>query len=311
MKKYSSQEIKEFISRPLFNENIILKKDQSYPKISIVTPSYNQAQFLEKTILSILNQNYPNLEYIIIDGGSTDGSVEIIKKYEKYLAYWTSEKDNGQADAINKGFRIGTGDFLAWQNSDDIYLPGSFFKVVERFKKYPDSDVVFGNMYLIDRNDEIIGDVRFFPFNLEYLIYYKWNITSQSTFWKRGLLGKKGYFKNYKVLFDLDWFIRLGLKTRKFSFIRSFFGGYRMHPESKFSLINTEEREPILFKLLKENGVKVNENIDWSEQYRLKKIKAIFRMFFFYIIQGDIEYIFKKAVRRLKVKYGCFLKKNR
>jgi len=310
MKKYGSQGIKEFVSRPLFDENIILKKDQSYPKISIVTPSYNQAQFLEKTILSILNQDYPNLEYIIIDGGSTDGSIEVIKKYNQYLAYWVSEKDDGQADAINKGFKIATGDFIAWQNSDDIYLPGAFFKVVERFKKYPDSDIVFGNMYLIDKNDEIIEDVRFFPFNLEHLIYYKWNITSQSTFWKRELLGKEGYLKNYKVLFDLDWFIRLGLKKRKFSFIRSFFGGYRIHSESKFSLINTEERKPILFKLLKENGIKVNKNMDWSKQYRLKKIKAIFRMFFFYIIQGDIKYIFKKAVRRLKVKYEYSLKKN-
>jgi len=310
MRKYSSQGIKEFVSRSLFDKNIILKKDQSYPKISIVTPSYNQAQFLERTILSVLNQNYPNLEYIIIDGGSTDESIEIIKKYEKYLTFWVSEKDDGQADAINKGFKVATGDFLAWQNSDDIYLPGAFFKVVERFKKYPDSDIVFGNMYLIDKNDEIIEDVRFFPFNLEHLIYYKWNITSQSTFWKRELLGKKGYLKNYKVLFDLDWFIRLGLKKRKFSFIRSFFGGYRIHSESKFSLINAEERKPILFKLLKENGIKVNKNMDWSKQYRLKKMKAIFRMFFFYIIQGDIKYIFKKAVRRLKVKYEYSLKKN-
>ena len=170
MVKFTSQEIKEFVSKPIFNEKDTLKKDPHWPRISIVTPSYNQAEFLEKTILSILNQNYPNLEYIIIDGVSTDGSVEIIKKYERYLAYWISERDNGQADAINKGFKIATGDFIAWQNSDDVYLPGSFFKVIEKFEKYPNPDIVFGNVYLINESDEILKDMRFVRFNLDHLI---------------------------------------------------------------------------------------------------------------------------------------------
>lgn len=106
-----------------------------YPKISIVTPSYNQGQFLEETIRSVLLQNYPNLEYIIIDGGSTDNSIEIIKKYSNYLTYWVSEKDNGQSHAINKGLTKISGDIWAYINSDDIYTKGTFYKVATQFKQ--------------------------------------------------------------------------------------------------------------------------------------------------------------------------------
>ena len=111
---------------------------QTFPRISIVTPSFNQGQFLEQTIRSVLSQGYPNLEYIIIDGGSTDGSVEIIKRYEKQIFFWCSEKDKGHYDAINKGFSRSTGDILAWINSDDIYFPWTLMTVATMMSSVPE-----------------------------------------------------------------------------------------------------------------------------------------------------------------------------
>src|SRR5579884_4008024 len=115
------------------------------PKVTVVTPSFNQAEYLEETIRSVLLQGYSDLEYIIIDGGSSDASVAIIGKYEPYLAYWVSEKDHGAADAIGKGFQRATGSILAWLNSDDVYRPGALQKVAAAFAKNSAVEVVYGN----------------------------------------------------------------------------------------------------------------------------------------------------------------------
>lgn len=126
-------------------------------KISIVTPSFNQARFLERTMTSVLEQPYPELEYIIIDGRSNDGSREIIQKYQEKLAYWISEPDQGQTDAINKGFTQATGDIFAWLNSDDTYMPGSLPQVASFFENHPAAAAVYSNSNFINENDRIIG----------------------------------------------------------------------------------------------------------------------------------------------------------
>ena len=126
------------------------KNKGGLPKISIVMPSYNQVKFIERSILSVLNQNYPNIELIIIDCESKDGTIEIIKHYETHIAYWVSEQDKGQSDALNKGFKLCSGEIYGWLNSDDIYLPDAFTHVLKAFEKHPNKKIVFWR-FSIDR----------------------------------------------------------------------------------------------------------------------------------------------------------------
>src|SRR5512142_3420630 len=127
------------------------------PRVSIITPSYNQAQFLEASIQSVLQQDYPNIEYIVADGGSKDNSVEIIKKYQDHLAWWVSEKDKGHADALNKGFSHATGEILAWLNSDDVYYPDAVAEAVAVLQQHPEVGMVYGDADLIDNAGAAIG----------------------------------------------------------------------------------------------------------------------------------------------------------
>jgi len=291
MRKFTSQDINEFVSRPLFDEKLILRKDPSYPKISVVTPSYNQAEFLERTILSVLNQNYPNLEYIIIDGGSTDGSVEIIKKYEKYLAYWVSEKDRGQAHALNKGFEKSTGDLIGWQNSDDIYLPGAFFKVAEVYKKKPNYDVYFGNIYFVDRDDKIIRDLRFVRFNPFSLIYEGTIIANQSSFLSSKLFKKFGYLdENYKFTMDYEYWVRI--RQAKFLFIREFLGAFRLHKDSKTLHIGKEVGLKEHKKVLEDYGY-APDSLTFSIFRTLSKVRRVL----FYTLQGDLDYVIRGILK--------------
>ena len=293
MYRHSAKDITEFVSKPLFDEEVILKKDPNYPKISIVTPSYNQGQFLERTILSVLNQNYPNLEYIIIDGGSTDGSAEIIKKYEKYLAYWISEKDKGQAYAINKGFQKSTGDILAWLNSDDTYLPGIFYKIAKDFRRNSGVDLIFGNIYFINESDKIIGELRFTEFDFDTLIYEGGNLHQTGTFWKKEIYERAGGLNSdYKFCMDYDFFCRVA-KVGKLCHMRDFFANFRMHANAKSSTISHigyKEHKEIMRRYIPKDLNK------WDLKY--KKFICTTRRFYKYAMQGDIDYILKGLIRR-------------
>lgn len=237
MKKFTSQEIKEFVSKPLFDEKVILNKDSSWPKISIVTPSYNQGQFLERTILSVLNQNYSNLEYIIIDGGSTDGSIEVIKKYEKSLTYWISEQDNGQANAINKGWRIATGEIVAYLNSDDTYTAGAIKNIALYFMQHPEVDAIYGTCNIINENDDVINVWEPAEFNVKTLIRCGIStIPQQTVFFRSYVLKEVGLLDtSLRHAMDYEYWIRMGQKFRiqKTPYVLA---NFRIHTKSKTSL---------------------------------------------------------------------------
>ena len=183
------------------------------PKTTIVTPSYNQGHFLEDTILSVLGQGYPDLEYIIMDGGSTDNSVEVIKKYEDRLIYWQSEKDGGQSDAINQGFQRATGDIIGWLNSDDMYMPGTLNYVAqlltERENKEDDLKLLFGNCVHLREHQNVakgsdVGKLHR-DRDLELFDY----IIQPSCFWTKRVNEVVGPLnENLHFAFDWDWFIR-------------------------------------------------------------------------------------------------------
>lgn len=222
-----------------------------WPKISIITPSYNQARYLEETIRSVLLQGYPNLEYIIIDGGSTDESVDIIKKYEPWLSYWVSEKDRGQSQAINKGFAKATGDIFAWINSDDYYAPGAFARVADAFLQH-DTQWVAGITCRVHPDGEIFKLSRKPPKKLE-IWYVGGQYQQQGTFWRRNLWEfAGGVDETLHFAFDYDLWMKF-IKVQPFAFwIDQPLANFRIHPESKTSLDQ--------LKFMKERQIVYNRN---------------------------------------------------
>jgi len=208
---------------------------QNWPRISIVTPAFNQDRFIEQTIRSVLDQDYPNLEYIIIDGGSTDRTADIIRQYESRLAYWVSEKDSGAADAIAKGFRLATGSILAYLNSDDYYLPRALHHTATAFLE-SDTDVIYGNTYWVDTHGRIIGERRQTPFVPLGYLYGGFDLQQPATFWSRRIYDKAGGIDaDFAFAFDTDLFFRFVKNGARFHHTNQFMASFRIHSESKSS----------------------------------------------------------------------------
>ncbi len=201
-------------------------------RVSIVTPSFNQAKYLEQTIRSVLDSNIPELEYFVMDGGSLDGSVEIIKKYSDRLAGWVSEIDHGQADAINKGLRQSTGDVVAWLNSDDFYLPGAISKALCFFELHPDAGLIYGNVLSVDAAGKTFNLQTFRSYDLVDLMSF--HIISQpGVFMRRSILEKAGLLEpRYHLLLDHQLWLRIA-SLSKIYYVPETLAAARYHPEAK------------------------------------------------------------------------------
>ena len=232
-------------TRSHHSDKPVKKFQEGYPAISIVTPNYNQGKFLEKCIQTILSQDYPNFELIIIDGGSTDESVEIIKKYENKLTYWVSEKDEGQADAINKGLRHVTGEIFNWINSDDYLEPGALFKCAEAYKENPSAAGWIGGCRRIDSNGRVLNIIYPNGFDRENIgqNWYGTQFYQPACFLSTKIVKEfNGLDKNLYIALDLDLWIRV-LEKGNFFAGKGIWSNAVIHAQAK-----TQEREKVLLE---------------------------------------------------------------
>lgn len=258
------------------------------PKISIITPSFNQVDFLERTLLSVLEQDYPNIEYIVIDGGSTDGSVELIKKYESRLAYWVSEKDRGQAHAINKGLERATGDWVAWQNSDDTYYPGTFSKLAAVAQSNRSAQLIIGNMNLIDRDDQILRDLKYVRPTYSSLLSEGMILANQSAFWQREVHQELGLLsESLDCAFDYEWFLRLLAEGRQTAHVNTTWGALRVHGDTK-----TSNRQAVF-------DIEFEQILSGRKPSALDKRYHQFRRMCLMLAQGELRYVLRGLASRM------------
>lgn len=282
----------QFVSGLYVNRTLPGHGASPIPRISVVMPSFNQSKYIERSILSVLNQNYPNLEFIVIDGGSTDGTVDVIRKYSKHLSYWTSEPDKGQSDALNKGFAQATGGIFAWLNSDDIYMPEAFASAAAALAEFPAKSIVHGDYLLIDSDDRTIGYQYAFDFNLNEFKYEGYHIWAQAMFWRREVHVRFGGFDlRLHMTMDYQMILEFGINEGEAAFLRvpAALGCFRRHAEQKTQGFNDASYS--------EHCLIANRYC-FEDKYgpvgRAKGFLYRFRRGYWYIKRGGVPYLWGK-----------------
>ncbi len=233
------------------------------PLVSIVTPSSNQAQFLEETICSVLQQDYPQLEYIIVDGGSSDGSLDIVRRYQDRLAWWVSEPDRGQTDAINKGFAHARGEILAWLNSDDVYLPGAVAQAVAYLQEHPEAGMVYGDANLVDETGGYLGRFPARQTDFRRLMRGSVHIPQQSAFFRAGLWRQVGPLDpTFYFAMDYDLWVRLA-KISVLEYTPQLWSNFRLHGQGK-TAISDDRCYPEMLRVHRREGG------SWLSRLRIK-----------------------------------------
>jgi glycosyltransferase involved in cell wall biosynthesis len=273
------------------------------PLVSIITPSYNQGQFLEATLCSVLEQDYPRLEYIVIDGGSTDDSPQIIEHYASRLAYWESQADRGQAHAINKGLQHARGDILGWLNSDDLLLPGAVSRAVQVFTEYPQVDVVYGRLERIDASGRLLPTPLLpkdrVDFDLSQVLG-ECVVNQPGSFWRKRVMEQVGVLdEELHYSLDYEYWIRLALAGARFMHLPDTVARFRLSSGSKTvgqTAVMAQEQLRVLEALASRPDLPVL--LGWTPEQvrrRLRRTRARFRLQVFY---GSLKLHQWNAARR-------------
>lgn len=241
-------------------------------KISVITPSYNQGQFLEETIRSVLLQGYPNLEYILMDGGSTDNSLEIIQKYAPFITQWVSQKDKGQADAINQGLGRSTGAVMGWLNSDDLLLPNALQHIAKAFHQHHDWSVVCGFRQIIDSDSKLItNSIRGLPHS--YQLKHRNIIAQETTYWRRKVWEKLGQLdETLHYCMDYEYWQRMLANGYDFNLLPAYIGCIRYHDSSKTISQNARFKRD-LEVIYQRYGIAMDEDTALAKMGRLWQLR--------------------------------------